>query len=53
MRKLKFNINLNSIENIKEAKINKLNIYNVNYNIKILYNINVKKSKNEKLQYFS
>ena len=37
MRKLKFNINLNSIENIKEAKINKLNIYNVNYNNKKIF----------------
>jgi len=32
MKKLKFNLNLNSIENIKEAKINELNILNINYN---------------------
>jgi len=32
MKKLKFNLNLNAIENIKEAKINELNILNINYN---------------------
>ena len=32
MKKLKFNLNLNVIENIKEAKINELNILNINYN---------------------
>ena len=32
MKKLKFNFNLNVIENIKEAKINELNILNINYN---------------------
>ncbi len=32
MKKLKFNLNLYAIENIKEAKINELNILNINYN---------------------
>ena len=31
MKKLKFNLNLNLIENIKEAKNNELNIININY----------------------
>ena len=32
MKKLKFNLNLNLIKDVKYAKINKLNILNVNYN---------------------
>ena len=32
MKKLKFNLNLNLIKNVKYAKINRLNILNVNYN---------------------
>ena len=32
MKKLKFNLNLNLISNIKYAKFNRLNILNVNYN---------------------
>jgi len=32
MKKLKFNLKLNAIEKIKEAKINELNILNINYN---------------------
>jgi len=37
MKKLKFNLNLNVIENIKEAKINELNILNINYNSKKIF----------------
>ena len=32
MKKLKFNLNFNAIKNIEEAKINELNILNINYN---------------------
>tara|TARA_Y100000741_G_scaffold242777_1_gene186052 strand:+ start:24 stop:989 length:966 start_codon:yes stop_codon:yes gene_type:complete len=37
MKKLKFNIKLNSIKNLKEAEINKINILNVNYNNKKIF----------------
>ena len=49
MKKLKFNLNLNSIENIKEAKINELNILNINYNSQKIFS---KISSNSK-QYIS
>ena len=37
MKKLKFNLNLKEIYNLKEAKIEKLNILNVNYNNKKVF----------------
>ena len=37
MKKLKFNFNFMLIENIKEAKINKLNLLNVDYNNKNIF----------------
>ena len=37
MKKLKFNLNLKEIDNLKEAKIEKLNILNVNYNNKKVF----------------
>ncbi len=37
MKKLKFNINLNLIKKVKYAKINRLNILNVNYNNQIIF----------------
>jgi len=37
MRKLKFNLNLKLINNIDKAKINELNIINVNYNDKKIF----------------
>ncbi len=37
MKKLKFNFNFMLIENIKEAKINKLNLLNVDYNNKKIF----------------
>ena len=37
MKKLKFTLKLNSIKNLKEAQINKINILNVNYNNKIIF----------------
>ncbi len=37
MKKLKFNIKLSSINNLNEAKINKINILNVNYNNKKIF----------------
>jgi len=46
MKKLKFNLNLKSIENISEAKINELNILNVNYsNQKIFSKISSNSTK--------
>ena len=37
MKKLKFTLKLNSIKNLKEAQINKINILNVNYNNKKIF----------------
>ena len=37
MKKLKFNLNLKEIYNLKEAKIERLNILNVNYNNKKVF----------------
>jgi len=37
MKKLKFNLNLKNINSLKEAKISKLNILNVNYNNKKIF----------------
>ena len=36
-KKLKFNLNLNLIKNIKQAKINELNILNINYNSRKIF----------------
>ena len=37
MKKLKFNLNFNLIENIEEAKVNKINIININYDSKKIF----------------
>ena len=37
MKKLKFNLKLNSIKNLQKAQINKINILNVNYNKKKIF----------------
>jgi len=37
MKKLKFNLNFNLIENIEEAKVNKINIININYDCKKIF----------------
>jgi len=46
MKKLKFNLNLKIINNLKEAKINELNILNINYNNQKIFSKISSNSKN-------
>ena len=46
MKILKFNLNLNKIKNIEEAKIKKINIINIDYNNKKIFSTISYNSKN-------